>query len=119
MLLNVVYKQLVFRVECDCPVECDCLVECSPGIRLLRTVTQHVNEQKSMSSTEKFIILISPGVVFPALNWIDWRESSSNDDRNGSINATQKVNSRCFKLHCSYCSSLNFSNVGDFSRVES
>ena len=49
LFINVVHKQLVLRVEYDCPDEC------SPGIRLLRTVAQHVNEQKSVSSTEKFI----------------------------------------------------------------
>ena len=40
--------------------------------------------------------------------------SLSNDDGHGSENVTQKVNSRCFKLHRSYSNSFNLSNVGDF-----
>ena len=40
--------------------------------------------------------------------------SLSNDDGNGRENVTQKVNSRCFKLHCSYPNSFNFSNNGYF-----
>ena len=46
-------------------------------------------------------------------------ESLSNENGNGIENVTQKVNSRCFKLHRSYCNSFNSSNVGVFfSRVE-
>ena len=46
-------------------------------------------------------------------------ESLSNEDGNGIENVTQKVNSRRFKLHRSYCNSFNSSNVGVFfSRVE-
>ena len=46
-------------------------------------------------------------------------ESLSNEDGNGIENVTQKVNSRRFKLHRSYCNSSNSSNVGVFfSRVE-
>ena len=46
-------------------------------------------------------------------------ESLSNENGNGIANVTQKVNSRCFKLHRSYCNSFNSSNVGVFfSRVE-
>ena len=43
-------------------------------------------------------------------------ESLSNEDGNGNgiENVTQKVNSRCFKLHRSYCNSFNSSNVGVF-----
>ena len=44
--------------------------------------------------------------------------SLSNHDGNGSKNLTQKVNSRCFKLHRSYSNSFNFSNVGELG-VES
>ena len=40
--------------------------------------------------------------------------SLRNDDGNSSENVTQKVNSRCFKLHRSYCNSFNLFNVGDF-----
>ena len=42
--------------------------------------------------------------------------SLSNDDGHGNENVPQKVNSRCFKLHRSYSSYFNFSNVGDFFR---
>ena len=46
-------------------------------------------------------------------------KSLSNEDGNGIANVTQKANSRCFKLHRSYCNSFNSSNVGVFfSRVE-
>ena len=46
-------------------------------------------------------------------------ESLSNENGNSIENVTQKVNSRCFKLHRSYCNSFNSSNVGVFfSRVE-
>ena len=46
-------------------------------------------------------------------------ESLSNEDGNGIENVTQKVNSRRFKLHRSYCNSFNSSNVGVFfSRVK-
>ena len=46
-------------------------------------------------------------------------ESLSNENGNGVENVTQKVNSRRFKLHRSYCNSFNSSNVGVFfSRVE-
>ena len=46
-------------------------------------------------------------------------DSLSNEDGNGIENVTQKVNSRRFKLHRSYCNSFNSSNVGVFfSRVE-
>ena len=41
-------------------------------------------------------------------------ESLSNEDGNGIENVTQKVNSRRFKLHRSYCNSFNSSNVGVF-----
>ena len=41
-------------------------------------------------------------------------ESLSNENGNGIENVTQKVNSRCFKLHRSYCNSFNSSNVGVF-----
>ena len=41
-------------------------------------------------------------------------ESLSNDDVYGIANVTQKVNSRCFKLHRSYCNSFNSPNVGVF-----
>ena len=41
-------------------------------------------------------------------------ESLSKEDGNGIQNVTQKVNSRCFKLHSSYCNSFNSSNVGVF-----
>ena len=44
-------------------------------------------------------------------------ESLSKEDGNGIQNVTQKVNSRCFKLHQlhrSYCNSFNSSNVGVF-----
>ena len=44
--------------------------------------------------------------------------SLSNHYGNGSKNVTQKVNSRCFKLHRSYSNSFNFSNVGELG-VES
>ena len=40
--------------------------------------------------------------------------SLSNEDGNGIENVTQKVNSRRFKLHRSYCNSFNSSNVGVF-----
>ena len=46
-------------------------------------------------------------------------ESLSNENGNGIENVTQKVNSRCFKLHRSYCNSFNSSYDGVFfSRVE-
>ena len=46
-------------------------------------------------------------------------ESLSNENGNGIENVTQKVNSRCFRLHHYYCNSFNSSNVGVFfSRVE-
>ena len=46
-------------------------------------------------------------------------ESLSNENGNSIENVTQKANSRCFKLHRSYCNSFNSSNVGVFfSRVE-
>ena len=35
-------------------------------------------------------------------------ESLSNENGNGIENVTQKVNSRCFKLHRSYCNSSNW-----------
>lgn len=41
-------------------------------------------------------------------------ESLSNENGNGIENVTQKVNSRRFKLHRSYCNSFNSSNVGVF-----
>ena len=41
-------------------------------------------------------------------------ESLSKEDGNGIQNVSQKVNSRCFKLHRSYCNSFNSSNVGVF-----
>ena len=41
-------------------------------------------------------------------------ESLSNENGNGIENVTQKVNSRRFKLHRSYCNSSNSSNVGVF-----
>ena len=43
-------------------------------------------------------------------------KSLSNEDGNGIANVTQKVNSRCFKLHRSYCNSSNWCFF--FSRVE-
>ena len=46
-------------------------------------------------------------------------ESLSDENGNSIENVTQKVNSRCFKLHRSYCNSFNSSNVGVFfSRVK-
>ena len=45
--------------------------------------------------------------------------SLSNEDGNGIENVTQKVNSRCFKLHRSYCNSFNLSNVcRPFNRIQ-
>ena len=41
-------------------------------------------------------------------------ESLSNEDGNGIQNVNQKVNSRCFTLHRSYCNSFNSSNIGVF-----
>ena len=46
--------------------------------------------------------------------FIDNRDLKHNDDGNSSENVTQKVNSRCFKLHRSYSNIFNFSNIGDF-----
>ena len=40
--------------------------------------------------------------------------SLSNNDDKGGENVTQKVNSRCFKLHRSYSNIFNLSNIGDF-----
>ena len=36
----------------------------------------------------------------------------------GGENVSKEVNLRCFKICCSYSTSFNFSNVGDFSGVE-
>ena len=41
----------------------------------------------------------------------------SNDDGSERENVTQKVNSRCFKRHCSYSSSFNLLKVGYFFSV--
>ena len=44
--------------------------------------------------------------------------SLNNDDGHGNENVTQKVNSHYFKLHRSYSSHFNFSNVAILSGVE-
>ena len=41
-------------------------------------------------------------------------ESLINEDGNDIQNVNQKVNSRCFTLHRSYCNSFNSSNVAVF-----
>ena len=53
-------------------------------------------------------------VRFPFPDMVMGRLSNGNGNGNGSgrENVTQKVNSRCLKLHRSYPNSFNFSNNG-------
>ena len=55
-------------------------------------------------------------VRFPFRDMVMGRLSNGNGHGNGSgrENVTQKVNSRCLKLHRSYPNSFNFSNNGYF-----
>ena len=55
-------------------------------------------------------------VRFPFRDMVMRRLSNGNGNGNGSgrENVTQKVNSRCLKLHRSYPNSFNFSNNGYF-----
>ena len=46
--------------------------------------------------------------------FINNRELKHNDDGKGGKKGTQKVNSRCFKLHRFYSNIFNLSNIGDY-----
>ena len=53
-------------------------------------------------------------VRFPFRDMVMGRLSNGNGNGSGRENVTQKVNSRCLKLHRSYPNSFNFSNNGYF-----